>query len=262
MPARRLTARPRRADARARAGRGDPPRRARSRAPTRPPPHVYLKVATTPDRFPRRAGMARKRPLQASTAALRRRSAAEPMRAVRPRCAASLRRDGHRSTRSPTRRAAWARRRRPSTSPRASPRPATRRCWSTSTRRPTRPSGSGIAEDAVAGRLRGADAARRRAERRARADRRSRACTLLPAGAGPRGRERRAAAPCRAPSSACASALAPLRERFALHPARLPAVARPADGQRAGRGRPRDRARCRPSTSRSRASPACSTRWR
>ena len=36
----------------------------------------------------------------------------------------------------------------------------------------------------------------------------------------------------------------------------------PADRQRAGRRRARDRARSRPSTSRSRASPGCSTRWR
>ena len=50
--------------------------------------------------------------------------------------------------------------------------------------------------------------------------------------------------------------------RLRLHAARLPAVARPADGQRARRRRPRDRARCRPSTSRSRGSPACSTRCR
>ena len=46
-----------------------------------------------------------------------------------------------RFTRSPTRRAAWARRRPRSTWRRASPRPATRRCSSTSTRRRTRPSG-------------------------------------------------------------------------------------------------------------------------
>ena len=37
-------------------------------------------------------------------------------------------------------------------------------------------------------------------------------------------------------------ALAPLRERLRLHPARLPAVARAADGQRARRRRPGDRA--------------------
>ena len=51
------------------------------------------------------------------------------------------------STRSPTRRAGSARRRPRSTSPPASPRPATRRCSSTSTRRPTPPLGLGIAKD-------------------------------------------------------------------------------------------------------------------
>ena len=29
--------------------------------------HVYMKVASTPNRYPRRPGMARKRPLRAST---------------------------------------------------------------------------------------------------------------------------------------------------------------------------------------------------
>ena len=53
-----------------------------------------------------------------------------------------------RSTRLRTRRAASARRRPPSTSPRASPRPASARSWSTSTRRRTRPRGSGCARTA------------------------------------------------------------------------------------------------------------------
>ena len=62
---------------------------------------------------------------------------------VRPRAGSTLAARWGRCTRSPTRRAASARRPPRSTSRRASPRPAIRRCSSTSTRRRTRPSGSG-----------------------------------------------------------------------------------------------------------------------
>ena len=47
-----------------------------------------------------------------------------------------------------------------------------------------------------------------------------------------------------------------------LHVPRLPAVARPPDRRRARRGRPRASSPCRPSTTRSRVWPACSTRVR
>ena len=72
------------------------------------------------------------------------------------------------------------------------------------------------------------------------ADRRSTACA---AAVAPRTSPARTSS-CRAqPGSETRlrEALAPLRERFAYIAARLPAVARAADGQRAGRGRPRDR---------------------
>ena len=80
--------------------------------------------------------------------------------------------------------------------------------------------------------------------------------------ARPRRRDDGAAARCPAPRAACATRSTPIRGALRVHAARLPAVARPADGQRARRRRPRDRARCRPSTSRSRGSPGCSTRSR
>ena len=66
-------------------------------------------------------------------------------------------------TRSRTRRAGWARPPPPSMWRPASPRPATRRCWSTRTRRATRPTGLGLAARRGPGALRGA---RRRRHRR------------------------------------------------------------------------------------------------
>ena len=79
--------------------------------------------------------------------------------------------------------------------------------------------------------------------------------------ARPRRRQRRAAAHLRLRDDPAR----PPRQRarpLPVHAARLPALARPAHGQRPGGGRPRDRARCRPSTSRSRASRSCWTRSR
>ena len=89
----------------------------------------------------------------------------------------------------------------------------------------------------------------------------SSASSLARLHARPRRRDDGAAAPARLRAAPPRRARARAR-RVRVHPARLPAVARPAHGQRAGGRRPGDRARCRPSTSRSRASPACSTRSR
>ena len=47
---------------------------------------------------------------------------------------------------------------------------------------------------------------------------------------------------CRARRAGCATRSTPVRDALRVHAARLPAVARPADRQRAGRRRPRDRA--------------------
>ena len=60
-----------------------------------------------------------------------------------------------------------------------------------------------------------------------------------------------------APARGAGAAARPLL----LHAPGLPAVARPAHGQRARRRRPRDRPGADASTTRSRAWPACSTRW-
>ena len=144
-----------------------------------------------------------------------------------------------RSTRSPTRRAGWARPPRRSTSRPASPRPATRRCSSTSTRRPTRRSGSASQGprpsiyDVLTG-----DARARRRDRRVDDP----GPPSAPGEPRPRGRERRAAATARlgdAPARRAGAVARALR----LHAPRLPAVARPAHRQRAGRGRSRDRPR-------------------
>ena len=143
------------------------------------------------------------------------------------------------STRSPTRRAGSARPPPPSTSPRASPRPATRRCSSTSTPRPTRRSASGVPKDAepnVYDVLAG-DATRRRGARRAGDRPASRSCRRIPTSP---------ARPwsCRvSPGSETRlrDALAPRARALRVHAARLPAVARSADRQRARRRRPRDR---------------------
>ena len=140
------------------------------------------------------------------------------------------------STRSRTRRAASARRRPPSTSRRASPRRASGRSSSTSTRRRTRPRGSGCARTA------------RRATTCSTA-RRSRELAkptafpnlfLVPskpelAGAAVELSRRDDGERYLAESLADA-------ERLRLRPARLPAVARPADRERARGRRPRDRA--------------------
>ena len=103
---------------------------------------------------------------------------------------------------------------------------------------------------------------RRRAPRRRRPADRRRAPVAARLDARPRRRDDGAAAPARLRDAACATRSRPCATQLRVHAARLPAVARPADRQRAGRRRPRDRARSRPSTSRSRASPACSTRCR
>ena len=144
------------------------------------------------------------------------------------------------STRSPTRRAGSARPPPRSTSPPASPRPATRRCWSTSTRRATPPSGSASTRDDGPGLydvLCGdVDGAPTPCGRPAIEHLSLLASTPDLAGATmelPRlpGSE---TPPARRARAACAT-------RYAFIAARLPAVARPADRQRAGRRRPRDR---------------------
>ena len=91
------------------------------------------------------------------------------------------------------------------TSPPASRRPATRRCWSTSIRRPTRPSGSAFAAPRLPGLYEVLTGEARREE--ALTETPLRASRLLPAGAGPGRRQCRAATdgglrvpPARAPS--------------------------------------------------------------
>ena len=82
---------------------------------------------------------------------------------------------------------------------------------------------------------------RRRRARRGPPDRR-RPPVAARLHARPRRRDDGAPARCRAPRPACATRSRGVRERLRLHAARLPAVARAADGQRAGGGRPGDRA--------------------
>ena len=160
---------------------------------------------------------------------------------------------------SPTRRAGSARPPPPSTSAPRSPTPAIRRCWSTSTRSATPrlrlglpKDGSPNVYDCLSGELTLADAA-------------------LPSGVEhldvvPSTPEL-AGANVELPRIAGSETilrgrLGAVRRALPVHPARLPALARAAHRQRARRRRQGDRARCRPSTSPSRASPSCSTRSR
>ena len=177
------------------------------------------KLGPTPDRLP--APACRKRPRLSAGSVLC------ALNYPRPTCPAV-------STRSRTRRAASARRRRRSTSPPASPRRASGRSSSTSTRRPTRPRGSASARTAARpttcstapplDELVHGDALR---EPRPRAG-----------AAGPRRRRRRARR-----GERRRDATSPARSRGALRALlvrlpRLPAVARPADRQRARGRRP------------------------
>ena len=173
---------------------------------------VLRKVAPTPAGYPRRPGMARKRPLGAASSRPAERSRTRDGGGCRPPSAATFALEWARSTRSRTRRAGSGRRRRRSTSPPASPRPATRRCSSTSTRRRTRPSALGLPKHA------GPEPLRRAARRGRRPTRRScrtdvEGLSLLPASPGPRRRRRsscRGRAPrrggCATRSRPCASA--------------------------------------------------------
>ena len=109
-------------------------------------------------------------------------------------------------------------------------------------------------------RLRRADR-RRRARGRDRADRRSSICLSLrraPIWPAPR----RAAADRRLRDAAARRAGPSPRDRYAFTLLDCPPSLGPADRQRPRRRRPGDRARYRPSTSRSRVWPACSTRSR
>ena len=98
--------------------------------------------------------------------------------------------------------------------------------------------GLGLPKDSLPERLRrpGGRGDRRR---RAAADR-DRAALRPAVLARPRGRQRRAAAPGRL-RAAPARGAGPAARALRVHPPGLPAVARPADGQRAGRRRSRDR---------------------
>ena len=164
------------------------------------------------------------------------------------------------STRSRTRRAGSARRPPRSTWPRASPPPATRRSSSTSTRRATRPSGSACRASEGPGRLR---RPRRATSTRAtpcgRTDiERLSILVSTPDLAGATMELPRLAG-LRAPPARGAG---PAARGLRLHPARLPAVARAADRQRAGRRRARDRAGPDRVLRARRARRACSTRSR
>ena len=201
--------------------------------------YVSSKVMDTPAGYPRREGMARKRPLRALDL-----SAEDfgPERIGGARLTgrdASLGRGWEPSTRSPIRRVGWGRPPPPSTSPRASRRPASRRCSSTSTRRRTRRSASGTRR--TPSRASTTSSAATRPPRTAVHRDVDQGPLAAPRPPRPRGRERRAAARAglRVPAARRAGRGA---RPLLLRAARLPAVARPADRQRARRGRPRDRA--------------------
>ena len=210
---------------------------------------VSRKIAPTPAGYPRRPGMARKRPLTSLELPVD-----EPFGGVRR----TLDRPWAPSSRSSTRRAGSARPPPPSTSPPASPRRAgdvARRRGSPG-QRDARPR---AAEGPRPGHLRGA--LRHGAGLRRRLPDVDRPAVPAAGEPGPRGRERRAspAGRVRAPPARRARHRA---RRLRLRAPRLPAVARPADGQRARRGRPRDRARADRVLRARGARRACSTRCR
>ena len=145
---------------------------------------------------------------------------------------------GRRSTRSRTRRAASARRRPRSTSPPASPRPASARSSSISIRRRTRPPGSASARTASPATTCSTARRSRSSREPTRVRRTSTSCRRSPSSPARRSSSRGATTASATSPRRSAGATDALRVRLP----RLPALARPADRERARGRRPRARA--------------------
>ena len=186
----------------------------------------------TPPGFPRRAGIARKRPLAYRADAQQRPSAREERMFEWP--------GG--STRSRTRRAGSARRRPRSTSPPASPRPASARSSSTSTRRRTRPPGSASSANGTLELRPARRRAARRSSRSRRASRTSGSSRRSPSSPAPRSSSRgattaSASSPSRSSGARDGYAFVFLDCPPSLGPLTVNALARRRPRARAGAGR-------------------------